>query len=153
MGICNEKEKIIHAQNEYADVEKPELKIRFPGSGDIVSDAIEITIEASDDNSIRFVEYKIDSGEWNQMLYVRNNLYQSTLDTSGYKDGVHNITIRAHDFADNYDVKTLRFEIQNNVEKSTSQGDELPGFDSLISILAIAILIIIGSVFFNTRRK
>jgi hypothetical protein len=143
----------IDIQNGFYDITKPTLKALSPSKGDIVTSDVEITAEANDDFEISEVEYRIDSGEWTQMLNVRNNVYQSTLRTTDFDDGSHILTIRATDLSDNVNEITLDIEFANTEDKPIETESGLPGFTGMEVLLVMAVLIIVLGSTYRLRNQ
>ncbi|UCH90125.1 MAG: hypothetical protein JSV49_05660 [Thermoplasmata archaeon] len=140
--------------NGFIDVNAPTVKTLVPNKGDIISNIIDITVEAKDDVNIKYVEYKIDSGDWIQMINIRNNVYQSTFDTSRYENGKHIMTIRAVDDSDNTREITLDIEISNSQDDSKPTESGLPGFVGLEAVLALLIIFtVLGTAYGKSKGR
>jgi hypothetical protein len=143
----------VEIKNDYFDELKPTLKIVVPENGDTVRKSVQITVEAVDDSAsgIRYVEYRVDSGDWLQMVNVRNNVYGATWDTTRYSDGSHLLTIRAFDFSDNLQEITLDLQISNKKEESPSSDMGLPGFEGVF--VAMSILVVVFLIRNRSNRR
>jgi len=95
---------------------KPTVEITYPSSGDQLSGTINITAEAQGKEAIKVVEYQIDHGDWQTMSDEGNGKYSASWDTTQVEDGDYTLTIRATDFLDMEDSKSIDIEVDQGVE-------------------------------------
>ncbi len=109
------------------DTEPPYIRIVYPEDGQTVSDTVIITVEASDNERVQFLELYIDGSRVASASYegiisklvFEGDVYEWTYqwDTSAYETGKHTIKATAHDESGN----TATDEIAVLVEKTDSE--------------------------------
>lgn len=144
----------IEIRNDFYDVTKPVLKPLIPNEGDILSGIVELKFEVKDDTSVLIVEYIIDdSVDWIQMLKTRNNVFESSLDTTKYPDGDHILKVRASDESLNVAETNIAIQISNKGTDDSSRSG-LPGFTGMELIIALIIIFaVLGSSFSRVRHS
>lgn len=93
---------------------KPIVEIDFPRSGDVVYGILTIAGRAMDsDGSVKFVEIRIDNGDWFSINTTCNWSY--SIDTRNLENGYHNIYVRAWDGTSYSDTLKLEILVNNEV--------------------------------------
>ena len=87
---------------------------------------------------------------WNIMEFKIANEYTADIDTTELTDGKHTIKIEAKDSAGKTETETISIHIQNE-QPSTEKPSSTPGFESLILISAISLIVFYLS--FKSKRK
>jgi hypothetical protein len=98
------------------DRKVPSVEIVEPYSNDIVSDKIRIDADVTDDGTIAIVEYSIDETEIWTRLFPEGSIddrYFGFWDTSIVADGLHTITVRAIDAAQNIGEDSVFISVSN----------------------------------------
>ena len=97
------------------DDDPPVLEIISPDEGEIVEDIILLEIEATDDNQVSDVEYRVNQENWRKMYYNEGDSYIASWNTQGANagNGDHQITFRASDLTPNWAQKSVNITVFN----------------------------------------
>ena len=97
------------------DDNPPVLEIISPDEGEIVEDIILLEIEATDDNQVSDVEYRVNQENWRKMYYNEGDSYIASWNTQGANagNGDHQITFRASDLTPNWAQKSVNITVFN----------------------------------------
>ena len=76
------------------DDNPPVLEIISPNEGETVENVIVLEVEATDDNQVSDVEYKVNQENWRKMYYNEEDSYIASWNTQGANagNGEHQIT-------------------------------------------------------------
>ncbi len=126
-------------ENSLDDKEAPSVEIVEPYSNEKVSDKIRIDADVTDNGIITIVEYSIDDTEIWARLFPEGSIddrYFAFWDTSIVDDGLHTITVRAIDAAQNIGEDSVIISVSNYVDdnikpvivfKDLKDGQEVVG--------------------------
>ena len=97
------------------DDDPPVLEIISPDEGEIVEDIILLEVEATDDNQVSDVEYRVNQENWRKMYYNEGDSYIASWNTQGANagNGDHQITFRASDLTPNWAQKSVNITVFN----------------------------------------
>ena len=97
------------------DDNPPVLEIISPDEGEIVEDIIVLEVEATDDNQVSDVEYRVNQKNWRKMYYNEGDSYIASWNTQGANagNGDHQITFRASDLTPNWAQKSVNITVFN----------------------------------------
>jgi len=97
------------------DDNPPVLEIISPDEGEIVEDIIVLEVEATDDNQVSDVEYRVNQENWRKMYYNEGDSYIASWNTQGANagNGDHQITFRASDLTPNWAQKSVNITVFN----------------------------------------
>ena len=97
------------------DDDPPVLEIISPDEGEIVEDIILLEVEATDDNQVSDVEYRVNQENWRKMYYNEGDSYIASCNTQGANagNGDHQITFRASDLTPNWAQKSVNITVFN----------------------------------------
>ena len=97
------------------DDNPPVLEIISPNEGETVEDVIVLEVEATDDNQVSDVEYKVNQENWRKMYYNEEDSYIASWNTQGANagNGEHQITFRASDLTPNWVQKSVNITVFN----------------------------------------
>ena len=128
--------------------QRPTLEISFPNEGDTINGSITVSGTASDvDGIVQRVEIKINSETW--ITAIGTTSWSYTWDTTVVNDGDHTIYARSYDGEDYSEVESLDIAVDNQEENKIPDGvDGIPGFELILVIIAIALVI-----FWKKQRK
>ncbi len=96
----------------YIDNNDPSLSINSPESGEIIGGIYNLSI-ASSDLFLQKVEYRIDSGGW-QNLSGSDPDWWVHLNTTDLQDGSHTLFVRSQDMASHLTEQSIPFTVDNN---------------------------------------
>jgi len=133
----------IDLRNEENDVIPPEIDWTPPDTDGAVSGVVEITMEVEDNYGISYVQYMVNSGEWNTMEQIdESSTYSSTWDSNDVCNGVAKFTVQAYDNQDNYDEIEEWIDVENGNSNSTACLDIIsPGENEhLAGIMSIEVV-------------
>lgn len=94
------------------DTEKPVVSILSPQDGAVLSDVVEIKIQATDNVGIKKITLYIDGVEKGS---VNNSTYTYNWDTKEVSNGSHTITAKAEDTSGNIGEKSINVEVNNEI--------------------------------------
>lgn len=95
------------------DNKKPSIEIKNPNDNDIVSEQIQIEINADDEHSgIKYIDFQIDG-----VSLQNDTLKIYDLDTTSYEDGEHEIKVLISDKAENMNQDEITITIDNTPPK------------------------------------
>lgn len=134
------------------DLEYPEVTFKDIKDGQKVSDTFKLRVIATDDTKIQSVRYRIDANAWVDMDFKGSSEYSIEIDTTELSDGEHTITIEAVDKEEKTTTKSINIQVQNK-ESSEGPGSGTPGFEVLVLIGAIAILVFFNTKILNLKKK
>lgn len=121
------------------DADAPQVSILNPTSGDVVNgSSAKVAISVEDRLSgVDTVEAQIDGGVWIELPAAMVNYYY---DLAGLPEGVHNVAVRALDFAGNLSIPvSVGFTIDNQVPGISIQGVE-PGVHYSTGVTPVVIV-------------
>ena len=97
------------------DDNPPALEIISPSEGETVEDIIVLEVEATDDNQVSDVEYRVNQENWRKMYYNEGDSYIASWNTQGANagNGDHQITFRASDLTPNWAQKSVNITVFN----------------------------------------
>ena len=97
------------------DDNPPVLEIISPSEGETVEDIIVLEVEATDDNQVSDVEYRVNQENWRKMYYNEGDSYIASWNTQGANagNGDHQITFRASDLTPNWAQKSVNITVFN----------------------------------------
>ncbi len=97
------------------DDNPPVLEIISPSEGETVEDIIVLEVEATDDNQVSDVEYRVNQENWRKMYYNEGDSYIASWNTQGANagNGNHQITFRASDLTPNWAQKSVNITVFN----------------------------------------
>ncbi len=97
------------------DENPPVLEIISPSEGETVEDIIVLEVEATDDNQVSDVEYRVNQENWRKMYYNEGDSYIASWNTQGANagNGDHQITFRASDLTPNWAQKSVNITVFN----------------------------------------
>ncbi|MCH2443864.1 MAG: Ig-like domain-containing protein [Candidatus Poseidoniia archaeon] len=97
------------------DDNPPVLEIISPSEGETVEDIIVLEVEATDDNQVSDVEYRVNQENWRKMYYNEGDSYIASWNTQGANagNGEHQITFRASDLTPNWAQKSVNITVFN----------------------------------------
>ena len=97
------------------DENPPVLEIISPSEGETVEDIIVLEVEATDDNQVSDVEYRVNQENWRKMYYNEGDSYIASWNTQGANagNGNHQITFRASDLTPNWAQKSVNITVFN----------------------------------------
>ena len=97
------------------DDNPPVLEIISPSEGETVEDIIVLEVEATDDNRVSDVEYRVNQENWRKMYYNEGDSYIASWNTQGANagNGDHQITFRASDLTPNWAQKSVNITVFN----------------------------------------
>nr|ACF09758.1 fibronectin type III domain protein [uncultured marine group III euryarchaeote AD1000-40-D7] len=97
------------------DDNPPILEIISPNEGETVEDVIVLEVEATDDNQVSNVEYRVNQENWRKMYYNEDDSYIASWNTQGANagNGEHQITFRASDLTPNWAQKSVNITVFN----------------------------------------
>ena len=97
------------------DDNPPVLEIISPDEGEIVEDIIVLEVEATDDNQVSDVEYRVNQENWRKMYYNEGDSYIASWNTQGANagNGEHQITFRASDLTPNWAQESVNITVFN----------------------------------------
>ena len=97
------------------DDNPPVLEIISPSEGDTVEDIIVLEVEATDDNRVSDVEYRVNHENWRKMYYNEGDSYIASWNTQGANagNGDHQIAFRASDSTPNWAQKSVNITVFN----------------------------------------
>lgn len=97
------------------DDNPPALEIISPDEGEIVEGIIVLEVEATDDNQVSDVEYRVNQENWRKMYYNGGDSYIASWNTQGVNagNGDHQITFRASDLTPNWAQKSVNITVFN----------------------------------------
>jgi thiol-disulfide isomerase/thioredoxin len=97
------------------DDNPPVLEIISPSEGETVEDIIVLEVEATDDNRVSDVEYRVNQENWRKMYYNEEDSYITSWNTQGANagNGDHQIAFRASDSTPNWAQKSVNITVFN----------------------------------------
>ena len=97
------------------DDNPPILEIISPSEGETVEEVIVLEVEATDDNQVSDVEYRVNQESWRKMYYNEDDSYIASWNTQGANagNGEHQITFRASDLTPNWAQKSVNVTVFN----------------------------------------
>jgi len=97
------------------DDNPPVLEIISPSEGETVEDIIVLEVEATDDNQVSDVEYRVNQENWRKMYYNEGDSYIASWNTQGANagNGEHQITFRASDLTPNWAQESVNITVFN----------------------------------------
>ena len=97
------------------DDNPPVLEIISPSEGETVEDIIVLEVEATDDNRVSDVEYRVNQENWRKMYYNEGDSYIASWNTQGANagNGDHQIAFRASDSTPNWAQKSVNITVFN----------------------------------------
>ncbi len=97
------------------DDNPPVLEIISPDEGETVEDIIVLEVEATDDNQISDVEYRVNQENWRKMYHNEGDSYIASWNTQGANagNGEHQITFRASDLTPNWAHESVNITVFN----------------------------------------
>jgi len=97
------------------DDNPPVLEIISPDEDETVEGIIVLEVEATDDNQISDVEYRVNQENWRKMYYNEGDSYIASWNTQGANagNGDHQITFRASDLTPNWAQKSVNITVFN----------------------------------------
>ncbi len=97
------------------DDNPPVLEIISPSEGETVEDIIVLEVEATDDNQVSDVEYRVNQENWRKMYYNEGDSYIASWNTQGANagNGDHQITFRASDLTPNWAQESVNITVFN----------------------------------------
>ena len=97
------------------DDNPPVLEIISPSEGETVEDIIVLEVEATDDNQVSDVEYRVNQENWRKMYYNDGDSYIASWNTQGANagNGEHQITFRASDLTPNWAQESVNITVFN----------------------------------------
>ena len=108
----------------------PTLKIYKPSNGAYIRGTVEMSMNSTDAFDT-IIEYNVDKGGWTSLQRNTTNLWS----TMGYRDGVHEIEVRAVDEAGHVTTRTLSVKVDNSDPDLTivtpRSGDHLTGINTV----------------------
>lgn len=117
---ATKKDVYFSIQADYANAwTQPVVKILSPSDDAKFSGDVTITAYAEDfrgtNVGIDTVQYKIDSGAYNNMASQGNNQYSAIWDSKTVSDGAHTITVKAADYNTNERTHLIDITVNNNL--------------------------------------
>lgn len=117
------------------DTTAPGVSWKDPVDGETVNGTRQILINASDDNSVDTVEWRIDSESYRTATLNSNGLYEDSLDTTAYSNGAHGLDTRATDTSGNTASSSITVNVSNTDSNTAPdarfvnplEGDEVSG--------------------------
>jgi hypothetical protein len=126
----------VEVKNDYED---PEIKFKNLDNDEVINDVYTIEVQATDDMGVKSVQYRIDSGDWNNMVFKGSNEYSLELDTTTMEDGEHDITVKAEDNSGKTVAEVITFNIRNKAETPEKTGT--PGFEGVLLISCVILVL------------
>ncbi|UCB59029.1 MAG: right-handed parallel beta-helix repeat-containing protein [Thermoplasmatales archaeon] len=114
------------------------LTILSPKDNSTVEGLVDIKGTASGSDDILGVKIKIDNGSWQEAIGTINWLFG--WDTTQLEDDFYKITVLVNSTEGDYAVKNMYLQVNNKVVKENGDVDGTPGFEFILSIVAIFIL-------------
>ena len=108
----------------------PTLNINKPSNGAYLTGTVEMSMNSADAFDT-IIEYNVDKGGWNKIIKNTTNLWS----TDGYRDGLHEIEVRAIDESGHVTTRTLAVKVDNSQPDLTivtpRTGDHLTGINTV----------------------
>jgi parallel beta-helix repeat protein len=106
------------------DVVTPTITIGTPGGGDALSGVVTFSGTASDDRAIATIELQVD--QTTAVSVPPSAQWSATIDTSGFENGEHALTVRAVDEAGNVGSSTRSYLFENTGGPDEDPAPEPP---------------------------
>ena len=135
IGNTEEKSVNVDVENQGEDNTPPTLTIEAPGEGANISGVFTLKAHASDENGVKSVEFRADSGDWTKLKHDSGDLYKLDWNTREVPNGDHILYFRAADTSDNLAKKQVNITVYNSqdTERPTIEAVS-PVQDSLLSL-------------------
>jgi hypothetical protein len=134
------------------DLEYPEVTFKDVKDGQKISDTFNLRVIATDDTQIKNVRCRVDANPWVDMDFKGSSEYSLEIETTELSDGEHTITIEVEDKEGKVTTESIKVQVQNK-ESSEAPGSGTPGFEVIVLICAISILVIFYSKIFDFKKR
>ncbi len=112
-GTTNMKNATVIVSND--DDIPPEISIIYPEEEEVLSGEVTLKVEATDNEEVQSVQYKIGDDGYEDMESIGDDQYETTWDTSLFDDGEYTITFLASDGVNSEDAH-VDIELDNDAD-------------------------------------
>ncbi len=131
--------------NPSIDNDPPEISIISPEENEEVAGSIRVQAEVTDDSAITKVEFKVDKGASNIVIWT-NMLYSDVYDwfmmwqTIEYPDGYYTLTVRAFDSRNNIGEEWVDIYIKNDFEDPVVRFKDLEDGNTISDLITLRVI-------------